>query len=156
MKLLRVGPPGAEKPAMLDPDGALRDLSGIVRDFTGEALSAAGLSGSPALDCKSLPKVEGNPRIGPCVPRPVNFVCIGLNYADHAAETGIADPEGADRVPEIARRLLRPERRREDPARLEEDRLGGRARRRHRHARQLRAGATRRWTTSPAIASATT
>jgi 2-keto-4-pentenoate hydratase/2-oxohepta-3-ene-1,7-dioic acid hydratase in catechol pathway len=87
MKLLRVGPMGAEKPAMLDADGALRDLSGVVQDFAGDVLTDAGLAKLVALDPKTLPKIEGTPRIGPCVPRPINFVCIGLNYADHAAET---------------------------------------------------------------------
>ncbi|MBV9782533.1 MAG: fumarylacetoacetate hydrolase family protein [Acidisphaera sp.] len=93
MKLLRVGQPGSEKPAMLAPDGTLRDLSGSVADFTADVLSEVGLSRLRALDPSSLPKVEGNPRIGPCVPRPLNFVCIGLNYADHAAETGSPIPK---------------------------------------------------------------
>ncbi len=92
MKLLRVGQPGAEKPAMMAPDGTLRDLSAHLPDFTGEALSPAGLAKLAALDPSSLPTIaEG--RIGPCVPRPVNFVCIGLNYADHAAETGAPIPK---------------------------------------------------------------
>jgi ureidoglycolate lyase len=93
MKLLRVGAPGAEKPAMLDPDGAIRDLSGVVPDLAGDVLSDAGLGRLAGLDWKNLPKVAGNPRIGPCVPRPVNFFCIGLNYADHAAETGSPIPK---------------------------------------------------------------
>jgi 2-keto-4-pentenoate hydratase/2-oxohepta-3-ene-1,7-dioic acid hydratase in catechol pathway len=93
MKLLRVGPPGAEKPAMLDPEGALRDLSGVIPDLSGEAISPAGLKRLAGTDFKSLPKVQGSPRIGPCVPRPVNFVCIGLNYADHAAESGMPLPK---------------------------------------------------------------
>jgi ureidoglycolate lyase len=93
MKLLRVGAPGAEKPAMLDPEGALRDLSGVVRDIDGDTLTPSGLARLQALDWKSLPKVEGNPRIGACVARPLNFVCIGLNYADHAAETNSPIPK---------------------------------------------------------------
>ena len=93
MKLLRVGAPGAEKPALLGPDGTMRDLSGQVRDFDADALSPDGLARLAKLDPASLPAVEGNPRIGPPVPRPVNFVCIGLNYADHAAETGAAIPK---------------------------------------------------------------
>jgi 2-keto-4-pentenoate hydratase/2-oxohepta-3-ene-1,7-dioic acid hydratase in catechol pathway len=93
MKLLRVGAPGAEKPALLGPDGVIRDLSGQVRDFDGDALSPDGLARLAKLDPASLPAVEGSPRIGPPVPRPVNFVCIGLNYADHAAETGAAIPK---------------------------------------------------------------
>ncbi|HEX4261868.1 MAG TPA: fumarylacetoacetate hydrolase family protein [Acetobacteraceae bacterium] len=93
MKLLRVGAPGAEKPAMLDRDGGMRDLSGVVRDIDGAAISPEGLRKLAALDPASLPKITGNPRIGPCVTRPLNFVCIGLNYADHAAETGAAIPK---------------------------------------------------------------
>ena len=91
MKLLRVGPPGAEKPAILAPDGSVRDLSAHVSDFGAEALSPAGLAKLAAIDPATLPIANG--RIGPCVPRPVNFVCIGLNYADHAAETGAAIPK---------------------------------------------------------------
>src|SRR5580658_3422873 len=93
MKLLRYGPPGAEKPAMLDKDGAIRCLAGVVRDIDGFALSPGSLKMLAGLDPSSLPKVEGNPRIGPCVVRPVNYVCIGLNYADHAAESGMPVPK---------------------------------------------------------------
>ena len=92
MKLLRVGAPGAEKPAILAPDGAIKDLSGVIHDFTADALSPAGLAKLAALDIASLPAAAAG-RIGPCVPRPVNFVCIGLNYADHAAETGAPIPK---------------------------------------------------------------
>jgi 2-keto-4-pentenoate hydratase/2-oxohepta-3-ene-1,7-dioic acid hydratase in catechol pathway len=93
MKLLRYGAPGAEKPGLLDPDGHIHDLSSVVRDIDGFALSPASLKMLASFDWKALPKVEGTPRIGPCVARPVNFVCIGLNYADHAAETGAAIPK---------------------------------------------------------------
>jgi len=93
MKLLRVGAPGAEKPAMMDPEGGLRDLSGVLHDFDAEALSDQGLRRIAGLDWRSLPKVAGNPRIGPCVPRPMNFFCIGLNYADHAAESNMPIPK---------------------------------------------------------------
>lgn len=93
MKLLRVGQPGVERPAMLDPSGTLRDLSVVVRDIDAYALSTEGLAKLRALDPASLPAVPGSPRIGPCVVRPVNFICIGLNYADHAAETGAAIPK---------------------------------------------------------------
>ena len=92
MKLLRYGPVGAEKPAMLDKDGAIRCLGGVLRDIDGFALSPASLKMLAGIDPMSLPRVEGNPRIGPCVTRPLNYVCIGLNYADHAAETGAAVP----------------------------------------------------------------
>ena len=93
MKLLRYGPAGAEKPGLLANDGSIRDLDGIVRDIDGFALSAASLQTIASLDPTKLPKVEGNPRIGACVARPLNYVCIGLNYADHAAEAGMAVPK---------------------------------------------------------------
>jgi 2-keto-4-pentenoate hydratase/2-oxohepta-3-ene-1,7-dioic acid hydratase in catechol pathway len=93
MKLLRYGAAGAEKPGLLDPEGHIRDLSAVLRDIDGFALSPASLKMLASYDWKSLPKVEGTPRIGPCVARPVNFVCIGLNFADHAAETGAAIPK---------------------------------------------------------------
>jgi 2-keto-4-pentenoate hydratase/2-oxohepta-3-ene-1,7-dioic acid hydratase in catechol pathway len=93
MKLLRVGAPGAEKPALLGVDGVIRDLSNQLRDFDADALSPDGLARLAKLDPASLPAVEGSPRIGPPVPRPVSFVCIGLNYADHAAETGSPIPK---------------------------------------------------------------
>ena len=93
MKLLRYGPQGAEKPGLLDAEGAIRDLSGVVRDIDGEALSPEGLRKLAALDWRGLPKVAGSPRVGPCVARPLNYVCIGLNYADHAAEAGMPVPK---------------------------------------------------------------
>ena len=93
MKLLRVGAPGAEKPAILAVDGTLRDLSAHITDIDATALSPAGLSKLSALDPASLPSIDGTPRIGSCVVRPLNFVCIGLNYADHAAETGATIPK---------------------------------------------------------------
>ena len=88
MKLLRYGPAGAEKPGLLDGEGTIRDLSGTVGDIAGDALTPAGLDKLRALDPASLPKVDGNPRIGPCVGDVGKFMCIGLNYSDHAAETG--------------------------------------------------------------------
>ncbi len=93
MKLLRYGAVGAEKPGMLDAEGGIRDLSGVMGDIDGAALQPEGLKKLAALDPASLPKVSGTPRIGACVARPVNFVCIGLNYADHAAETGATLPK---------------------------------------------------------------
>lgn len=93
MKLLRYGDKGAEKPGLLDKDGALRDLSGVVRDIDAEALAPASLKRIAELDWTSLPRVAGSPRIGPCVARPINYFCIGLNYADHAAETGSQIPK---------------------------------------------------------------
>ncbi|HEY4172914.1 MAG TPA: fumarylacetoacetate hydrolase family protein [Rhodopila sp.] len=93
MKLLRYGPAGAEKPGLFANDGTIRDLSSLVRDIDGFALSDASLAMIANADPDKLPKVEGNPRIGACVVRPVNYVCIGLNYADHAAETGNPIPK---------------------------------------------------------------
>ncbi len=73
---------------MRDPEGGLRDLSSVVADIDGAAISPEGLAKLAALDWRALPLVPGTPRIGACVARPLNFVCIGMNYADHAAETG--------------------------------------------------------------------
>ncbi|MEM8590380.1 MAG: ureidoglycolate lyase [Pseudomonadota bacterium] len=92
MKLLRYGDRGQEKPGMLDGDGALRDLSGQIDDLAGEVLTPAGLDKLRAIDPASLPKVDGSPRIGPCVAQVGKFICIGLNYADHAAESGLEVP----------------------------------------------------------------
>ena len=93
MKLLRYGPLGAEKPAMLDRDGTIRCLSSVVRDVDGFALSPPALKMLAGLDPNTLPKVDANLRVGACVARPVNYVCIGLNYADHAAEAGMPIPK---------------------------------------------------------------
>ncbi len=92
MKLLRYGAPGAEKPGLLDTQGQIRDLSGVVPDLAGDVLSPAGLDKLRALDPASLPLVAGSPRLGPPV-KVGKFVCIGLNYSDHAAETGAAIPK---------------------------------------------------------------
>ncbi|MBP6797345.1 MAG: ureidoglycolate lyase [Luteimonas sp.] len=92
MKLLRYGPRGAEKPGLLDAQGVLRDLSAVVDDIAGDALAPEGLRRLRALDTAALPAVAGAPRIGPCVGRVGKFVCIGLNYSDHAAETGAQVP----------------------------------------------------------------
>jgi ureidoglycolate lyase len=93
MKLLRYGPLGAEKPGMLDRDGAIRCLSSVVRDVDGFALSDAALKMIASLDPNTLPKVDPSVRLGSCVARPVNYICIGLNYADHAAEAGMPVPK---------------------------------------------------------------
>ncbi|RID90406.1 FAA hydrolase family protein [Gemmobacter lutimaris] len=93
MKLMRVGPLGQEKPALLDAAGQMRDLSAHVADIAGAALSPEGLARLAALDPDSLPLIEGTPRIGACVGAVGKFLCIGLNYADHARETGKEPPE---------------------------------------------------------------
>ncbi len=91
MKLMRVGQPGQEKPAILDRDGKVRDLSAHVTDIGGAAISPEGLSKIAALDLSTLPELEAS-RIGPCVAGTGKFICIGLNYSDHAAESGMAVP----------------------------------------------------------------
>jgi 2-keto-4-pentenoate hydratase/2-oxohepta-3-ene-1,7-dioic acid hydratase in catechol pathway len=93
MKLLRYGPPGAEKPALLAADGTIRCLSSVVRDIDGFALSEPALKMIAGIDPATLPKVDATARLGSCVARPVNYVCIGLNYADHAAEAGMPVPK---------------------------------------------------------------
>ncbi len=94
MKLLRFGAEGSEKPGMLDADGAIRDLSGHVADIAGEALSDEGLARIAGIDPAGLPKVDaGATRLGPCVAGTGKFICIGLNYSDHAAETGAKVPD---------------------------------------------------------------
>ena len=93
MKLVRYGADGAEKPGLIDANGELRDLSGHVTDIGGADLSDATMARLRALDSATLPKVSGAPRIGPCVGNIGKFLCIGLNYSDHAAETGAAIPE---------------------------------------------------------------
>jgi ureidoglycolate lyase len=92
MKLLRYGPKGQEKPGLFDADGRIRSLAGLVADIDGAALAPEGLARLREADPAGLPLVEGGPRLGPCVGRVGKFVCIGLNYADHAAESGLKVP----------------------------------------------------------------
>ncbi|WP_425072850.1 fumarylacetoacetate hydrolase family protein [Sagittula sp. S175] len=92
MKLLRYGPVGQEKPGMLDAEGQVRDLSAHVSDFAGETVSRAALDKLRAIDVNSLPVVAEPGRIGACVASVPNFFCVGLNYAKHAAESGMAVP----------------------------------------------------------------
>jgi len=93
MKLVRFGHAGEEKPGLVDANGTLRDLSGHVADISGPALSDPELDRLRAIDPASLPTVDGDPRLGPCVGNVGKYMCIGLNYSDHAAETGAAIPE---------------------------------------------------------------
>jgi ureidoglycolate lyase/2,4-diketo-3-deoxy-L-fuconate hydrolase len=96
MKLLRYGPPGQERPGLLDAEGRVRDLSALVDDIAGDVVTPAGLAKLQAIDPGTLPLVDGTPqqdlRVGPCVGRVGKFICIGLNYADHAAESGLPVP----------------------------------------------------------------
>ena len=93
MKLLRYGDKGQEKPGALDSEGEIRDLSGILDDISGTTLQPGTLSRLEKLDLNSLPLVSGDVRLGPCVANVGKFLCIGLNYRDHADETGAAYPE---------------------------------------------------------------
>ena len=92
MKLLRFGNSGQEKPGIIDNDGNIRDLSGVIDDINGSTISTDGLNKINQIDISSLPIVSNNPRIGPCVGSVGKFLCIGLNYSDHAAETGAEAP----------------------------------------------------------------
>ena len=93
MKLARYGSAGREKPALIDGQGKLRDLSGVVADIDADMLSPRALARLSKLKPESLPAVRGSPRIGPCIKRVGNFVAVGLNYADHAAESGMPVPK---------------------------------------------------------------
>lgn len=93
MKLLRYGAPGSEKPGILDNDGQIRDLSSVVDDIGGAALLPEGLRRIAAADIRALPLASASSRLGPCVAKVGKFICIGLNYADHAAETGSPIPK---------------------------------------------------------------
>lgn len=92
MKLLRYGALGVEKPGMLDEDGVIRDLSGVVPDIAGDVLSDEGMKPLRDVDPATLPVVDPSTRLGPCVAGTGKFICIGLNYADHAAESGLDVP----------------------------------------------------------------
>ena len=93
MKLVRYGPAGKEKPGLIDADGKLRDLSKKIKDIDGSTLAPAVLATLKKLDTKKLPLVKGKPRLGSCVAKPSQFVAIGLNFIDHAKETGSPIPE---------------------------------------------------------------
>lgn len=92
MRLLRVGDLGEERPAIMDADGVLRDLSGVVSDVAGASLLPESLAKLRRINPKDLPLVAGKPRVGACVGNAGKFICIGLNYSDHAAESGMAVP----------------------------------------------------------------
>lgn len=93
MKLLRYGPPGEEKPGILDEDGEIRDLSTHIGDLAGDVLLPEGLAKIADIELGSLPLVDGSPRLGACISQIGKFMCIGLNYADHAAESGHPVPD---------------------------------------------------------------
>ena len=93
MKLVRFGPPGREKPGIIDKDGHIRNLSKVVPDITGETISPAGLAKIRKAKIEKLPRVSGKPRLGPPVGGTRHFIAIGLNYSDHAAEVGMPIPK---------------------------------------------------------------
>ncbi len=92
MKLLRYGPKGKEKPGILDQHGKIRSLAKVIKDLDGEAISPAGLAKLRKVNVAKLPLVSGKPRIGSCIANPQKFIAIGLNYSDHAAESGMTVP----------------------------------------------------------------
>jgi 2-keto-4-pentenoate hydratase/2-oxohepta-3-ene-1,7-dioic acid hydratase in catechol pathway len=92
MKLLRYGPPGRERPGLLDAHGRIRDLSSAISDLRGEALLPESMARLRQIDAGTLPLVEGTPRLGSCVTGIGKFICVGLNYSDHAAESGMTVP----------------------------------------------------------------
>src|SRR5438132_11591136 len=89
LKLVRFGDAGVERPGLIETTGRIRDLSRVVPDISKDTLSAESLKKLSMIDASRLPMVEGTPRIGPCVGSVGKFVCIGLNYSDHAAESGM-------------------------------------------------------------------
>jgi len=93
MKLVRFGNAGEERPGIIDRDGKIRDLSGVVDDIAGKALAPESLARIRAIDPATLPLVPGTPRLGPCVGRVGKFMAIGLNYSDHAAESNMPVPK---------------------------------------------------------------
>ena len=93
MKLLRYGPQGQEKPGIKDNEGNIRDLSGVINDIASNTLSSENIAKLQATDTSMLPIVSDDVRIGPCVSQVGKFICIGLNYSDHAKETGAKEPE---------------------------------------------------------------
>ena len=127
MKLLRYGNKGFERPGMLDEAGKLRDLSGVVPDIAGAVLSPDSLKKLLELDVSTLPEVDGVYRIGPCVGGVGKFLCIGLNYSDHAAESGMAVPLEPVVFMKATSSIIGPDDDVMIPRGLSQDRLGGRA-----------------------------
>ena len=128
MKLLRNGPPGQEKPGALDQQGRIRDLSSIAPDLAGPALLPDSIDRLRKTDMSSLPLVSGTPRLGPCVSHVGKFICFGLNYSDHAAETGMAVPAKPVDFMKATSSVCGPKRQCGDSQGLQENRLGSRNR----------------------------
>ena len=133
MKLLRYGPKGKEKPGVLDRNGNCRDLSGVITDITPDLLSPAALDRLRKLDPASLPPVTGEQRYGVPIANIGKLVCIGLNYRDHATETGAADPKEPVVFMKATSSITGPNDDDHPAEGSDQRRLGGRARHRHRH-----------------------
>ena len=133
MKLVRFGPPGHEKPGIIDSAGGIRDLSSVVADIAGDALTPEDLAKIRDQKIDQLPKVTGNPRLGPCVGQVRHYIAIGLNYADHAAEAG----QPLQKEPIITNFDLRSERRHHHAERIHQARLRDRTRDRDWKARPI-------------------
>ena len=152
MKLVRYGPAGKEKPGLIDADGKLRDLSRKVKDINAATLAPGELAKLRKLDAKKLPLVKGKPRLGPCVATPSKFVAIGLNYVDHAKESGNPDSRAPGGFLQVADLHRRPQRQHHAAARFDAYGLGGRTRLRDRpHGSACRRSRTHS-NTSPATA----
>ena len=155
MKLVRYGAPGREKPGMIDQEGRIRDLSKVVPDIAGAALSPASLNKLRKLKPEKLPLVKGKPRIGACVGKVGNFIAIGLNYSDHAAEAGMQIPKeptsSTRRNPASAARTTTPWSRRIPPSSTGRSSLASSS-----ASAPVICRRTVRSTLSPAIASPTT
>ena len=134
MKLVRYGAPGREKPGIIDADGKIRDLSRVVKDIDGEMFAAGGLNKIKKANLKRLKTVAGKPRLGPCVGHVGNFIAIGLNYSDHAAETGAPIPKEPIIFNKAPSCIVGPNDDTIIPREVAQARLGGRARHRHRQA----------------------
>ena len=137
MKLVRFGPRGREKPGIIDAKGRIRDLSKLVGDLAGEGLSPTSLAKIRKAPIDKLPLVTGKPRIGACVGTLGNFIAIGLNYSDHAAEAGMPIPKEPIIFNKATTCICGPNDDTVIPKDFEQARLGGRARHRHRPARAL-------------------
>ena len=143
MKLMRVGPKGAEKPAMLDAGGVIRDISAHVADIDGSVLGADGLAKLAGIDLGSCPAVDAGTRIGACVGNVRNVICVGLNYTDHAIETNNPIPTEPVLFSKAVTSLSGPNDRCREAPRVDHDGLGDRAGNRHRQAREIRLGGGR-------------
>ena len=137
MKLVRYGAPGREKPGIVDADGKIRDLSKVVKDIDGAMLAAGGLAKIKKANIKRLKAVSGKPRLGPCIGNVRNFIAIGLNYSDHAAEAGMPIPKEPIIFNKAPTCIVRAQRRHHHPEGFDQARLGSRTRHRHRQARAL-------------------